>query len=1193
MSPRLHFRKWEKALLTIVVLITSSIAVYAQTTISTGSIQGTVTDQSGALVPAAKVTITNKSTSRVINVATTSAGAYASGALTPGDYTVRVEAKGFKTSEAAFTVQVGVTSSGNIKLQVGEATQVVEVQASDVQVNTEQATVQGVLTTQQIENLPINGRNFLDLAQLEPGVQIQDGGNFDPTKNGFSSISFGGRFGRTARIEVDGLDISDETVGTTTQNVPEGAIQEFQIQQSSLDLSTELTSSGSVNITTKSGTNSYHGEGYYFFRDQTLDANLPGASDNYFQCNQYGGNFGGAIIRNKLFFFMDAEHTKQDLLNPVLSGGTFQALTGSYDSPFKESEVVGRLDWQINSNYKFFYRFTYDQNRSVLAIIPNSFQPFGNVNHTPVHAAGLDFSTGGFTHSFRFGYTKFRNGIVDATAGTSIYNPLPGIELAIGSDPDCLTSGADTFCSGPSFLAPQQTYQSDHQIKYDGSKAMGSHVLRYGAGFNHILGGGFASFLKLAPAVGAGIGDCGPGSACSKLPGGASNPLNYPASTVQLGNGVGFSSEIPAFGFPAGATGPDNRISLYFGDSWKIKPNLTLTYGLRYVRDSGRTDSDIGPIPALNQFGAGLGNRVHQPNLNFAPQVGIAWDPNHTGKTVIRGGIGLFYENSIWNNILFDRPARLSKGLFLANPTVCSNGQPNSTFTMPSGPTPPITFCGETIGQAAGAISAFQAHYQSSTLAAGPANNPSYIGTLLSDGFDATGTDLLAPNYVSPRSVQMNFGIQHEIRKGMVFTADYLRNIETHTLLAVDINHVGDARYFNLKNAQAAILATVQNNQGSANAGCGAQPNYVAMTTCYLANFNGFYTAAAGGGADANAGTIADFAGNGLDSGYSLCSGGPCPTAAFPGINGNLGTNQMLSPIGRSVYNALQLSMKQNLQNPFKHIRNLDLQVSYSWSKYVASATDNDFITIATDFNNPLHYLGPNGLDRRHQFSFGGTLDLPYSFRLGAIGHFYSPLPVTLTLAPSGNAGGIFVTDVTGDGTGDGSFAANGGGGDVLPGTNIGSFARGVTASNINTKIQNYNQNFASQPTPAGQVLITNGLFNLTQLQALGGVQQLVPLAPQNEANMGWLRAFDLSLNWIYKIREQVEIQPGVSLFNLMNFANFDGPNNPLSGALSGTPGSVNGTPGRQPDSNRLGLGSGVFALGSPRVIEFSLKLSF
>ena len=247
------------ALLAIAVAITSCSPLFAQTTISTGSIQGTVTDQSGAYVSGAKVTIRQEATGRVINTTTTSSGTYASGALLPGDYIVRVEAQGFKTTEVKLVVEVGVTATGDLHLEIGSVSQVVEVQGGSVEVNTEQASVQGVINTQQIENLPINGRNFLDLAQLEPGVQIQDGGNFDPTKNGFSSISFGGRFGRTARIEVDGLDVSDETVGTTTQDIPAGAIQEFQIGESMLDLSTELTSSGSVNVSTRSGTNSYHG----------------------------------------------------------------------------------------------------------------------------------------------------------------------------------------------------------------------------------------------------------------------------------------------------------------------------------------------------------------------------------------------------------------------------------------------------------------------------------------------------------------------------------------------------------------------------------------------------------------------------------------------------------------------------------------------------------------------------------------------------------------------------------------------------------------------------------------------------------------------------------------------------------------------------------------------------------------------
>jgi hypothetical protein len=1173
--------------------------LFAQTTISTGSIQGSVTDPSSAVVAGAKISINNKSTGRMVTVRSTSAGAYTSGALTPGDYTLRVEAQGFKTTELAVTVQVGVTAPGNVQLQLGQNTQVVEVQGTSVEVNTQQATVQGVLTEQQIENLPINGRNFLDLAQLEPGVQIQDGGNFDPTKNGFSSISFGGRFGRTARIEVDGLDISDETVGTTTQNVPASDIQEFQTQQSSLDLSTELTSSGSVNVTTKSGTNKFHGEGYYAFRDQDMDANLPGASSNYFQRNQFGGNFGGPIWKDKLFFFMDAERTKQDLLNPVLSSGPFSAITGSYDSPFREAEAVGRLDWQISNNYKFFYRFSFDENKDVLAIIPNSFQPFANVDHTPDHALGLDFNTGNFTHSIRFGYMKFRNGIVDATIGTSIFDPLPSIEVAIGGDPDCLTSGADFFCSGPSFLAPQQTYQSNRQIKYDGSRAIGAHILRYGGGWNHIFGGGFASFLALAPAVGSGITNCN--ATCLALPGGAANPLNYPVESVSLGNGQGYDSEIPAFGFPAGGSGPDNRVSLYFGDAWKFRPNLTITAGLRYVRDTGRTDSDLGPISALEQFNnqyySNLQDRVHQPNLNFAPQIGVAWDPTSKGKTVVRAGIGLFYENSIWNNIEFDRPARLTKGLFLADTTVCSNGNPVA-LSMPSGGSITPSFCGLPIGSVASQISTLQAQYQASTVAAGPASNPSFIGNALADGLDSSGTDLLAPNYVSPRSLQMNIGLQHELKPGMVFTADYLRNIETHTLLAIDTNHVGDARFFNKANAQAAMIATAAGNAGSAAAGCQNLPAGPALVTCYLNHFNGNYSSAVGGGPDPYAGTMSDFASNGLDSGYSLCGGFTCSApllAAFPGINQNLGGNQMLFPIGFAKNDALQLSLKQHLEHPFPGVTNFDMQASYQLESYIAAATDNDFITIATDFNQPQRYLGPNGLDRKHQISFGGTMDLPMHFRFGVIGHFYSPLPVTLTLSPTGNPGGIFVTDITGDGTGDGSFASNGSFGDVLPGTNVGSFEHGVSGSNINNLINSYNSQDAGHATPAGQTLINSGLFTSGQLQTPGflGVQQPVPLAPGNEANMGWLHALDVSLNWIYKIRETVQIQPGVSFFNVLNFANFDGPANPLSGALSGTPGSVNGTAGEQPNSNRLGLGSGVFALGSPRVIEFSLKFSF
>lgn len=308
----------------------------------------------------------------------------------------------------------------------------------------------------------------------------------------------------------------------------------------------------------------------------------------------------------------------------------------------------------------------------------------------------------------------------------------------------------------------------------------------------------------------------------------------------------------------------------------------------------------------------------------------------------------------------------------------------------------------------------------------------------------------------------------------------------------------------------------------------------------------------------------------------------------------------MLFPVGRSVYNGLQTSLRQNIHNPFKGISYLNLQVSYALSRYVAQAQDGDFINNAFDNANPGKYIGPNGLDRTHQLSFGGTMQLPANLTASVIGHFYSGLPVTLTIGTTGLPGGIFQTAVNGDGEGDGALASGNNGtlGGVLPGTNLGSFGRGVNAGNLNTVIANYNNKYAGNPTPAGQVLINQGLFTLSQLQQLGAVMPQVSLAPANEAFDGWLRDMDFSLNWVYKVRERVQLQPGVSFFNIMNFANFDPPKNTLGGVLSlvGTPsvvGTANGTPREQPNSLRYGLGSGVFGLGSPRVIEFSLKLNF
>jgi hypothetical protein len=384
----------------VLIGLLCSTLLLAQTTVGTGSIVGTVTDQSGAVVSGAKITITNAGTGQKIDATTNSAGAYNSGALSPGTYKVQVSSKGFSSLSTETTVLVGNTSTVNAKLQVGQESQTVE-----VQVNTEQATVQGVLNATQIENLPINGRNFLDLAQLEPGVQIQDGQNFDPTKAGYSSISFGGRFGRTARIEVDGIDVSDETVGTTTTDIPASAIQEFQLSQSSLDLSNELTSSGAVNVTTRSGTNSFHGELFDLFRDSSISAKLPTPPgiNAPFQRHQFGGRFGGPLIKDKFFFFLDAERTKQDELAPVPVSAPFQQFSGGFNSAFRETDAVAKADYSLGRNAHAFYRYSFFQN-SLPGTFGLGFSVYLNKDVTRNHVVGVDFNTGSYTHAVRFSY---------------------------------------------------------------------------------------------------------------------------------------------------------------------------------------------------------------------------------------------------------------------------------------------------------------------------------------------------------------------------------------------------------------------------------------------------------------------------------------------------------------------------------------------------------------------------------------------------------------------------------------------------------------------------------------------------------------------------------------------------------------------------------------------------------------------
>lgn len=1190
--------------LLLIAVLGTGLSFGQAISVNGGSIQGTITDATGAVVPNATIVITGTDTGFTKTISADSSGFYSVGPLNPGNYTVDVTAAGFQKLDVKTVVRTGTATSGNYKLTVGQSNETVEVNAGALQVNTEQAGVSDVITREQINSLPVNGRNFLDIAQIEPGVILQSGESFDPTKAGYSAISVSGVSGRTTRILLDGQDISDENVGTTIFNVSQGSIGDFQLNRSTQDVSGEVTSTGQVLVSTNSGTNSFHGQLFYNFQDHSVGfARTAGGIDVPFQRNQFGGSIGGPIIKDKLFFFGNSERIKQDQSNSVTLNPLFQAIQTQYPtlpSPYRQTYSVVRLDYNGPKGIHFFARANYDVNSSS-SNFGAGYELYTNRDNTPGLAGGADFSTGRFTHSFRGSYEKFHNLIGDFTVGnSSVYNGIPGLNFRY-------TAGAGLY-SGPNVDAPQQTFQSDKQIRYDGTWTRGANNVRYGYSLNRILGGGFAAFFALAPratiANATLLANCGGVAGAAPCP---SDPINgYHTSGVRLGNGLGYSTERPEFNLPGGGL-EDWREGAYLSDNWKVRPYLTLTAGLRWSIDTDRANQDLAtPLcsdvsaalqftgcdgttstPLFDQYAPGFGKKVRQPYANFAPQLGFAFSPG-SHKTVIRGGVGIFYEGDVFNNTLNSRPGLLKQGLFLdysqvvcggVNQVVLPNGNKITTVDGTATGTPIASLCGLPLAQSGPQFVTLQQTFQSQVKGLGPSANGNFVGNTL----NVNG--LYGAPYRTPYSEQINGGIQQELFRGGILSIDYVHNATIKLAQYLDVNHVGAARTLNTAAAQAAISATTQSF------GCAGGSSQAAITCAIAAGAS-----------------IGDFAGNGLDSGQAYLSGNaasyygltPATGAAFPGLNPNVGQGNFILPIGRSGYDALQVVFREQKAHPFPGVESSNLQVSYSFSRVVSTANtgtmagDQFFTSNSWDIDHPTQYIGRNGLDHTHEISAGGSFVLKYGPRLGVVGHYYSPSPISLVLDASGTTGStvgaIFQSDITGDGTT----------GDLAPNTNPGDYMHRINGKNLGSYVDSYNATQAGRITPAGQALVSAGLMTPSQLVALQAVQQ--PLAPLGQAHGFENRGFQSAdVTFSYPIRmnrfhEGLSLEPAIAFYNVGNFANFT-PS--TTGTLSNTTsGSVSGSPTGPDDfaahdQFRVQRGAGALDIGGPRSTEFQLRLNF
>jgi hypothetical protein len=1244
--------------LLLIIIATLAVSLRAQESTpenpATGTIQGTLRDDVGAPVEGARVFYSSAATDTKGLTRSGKDGIYVSEPVPPGAYVVRVEGRDMLPVQSSVTVVAGGAVTADFKLEW---------------INPGPVRLESKFSGDFPDTLPINGRNYLNAGQLEPGVQAVDGRIYDPGKSGFQSLSINSQLGRTTHYDVDEVEVMDETRGASTLNLPAEAVREVILSRVTPELFQSLNANGSVRVTTRSGGDEWHGNLFGNLRDRFAGlAGFPSGSPKYSR-QQYGFGAGGALIKDKAFLFIGGERTKQDGVLPIQLGfpcsgvyvaglcGTSAANQTSLRSAyFRENMLTARLDYNLSENMKWFVRLSYDNANE---IGPSDSQSnFRNQLNVPAAVVGLDWNRGRFLHSARFGYQK----MVDAINPDSKDSAAAPFHMQIGS-----------YALGPSVAGPRQTIQRDLFGRYDSSTIYKvNHTIRFGAAIHRIAQGDFYAPGNFGPSVTSSNGlDViaainGNPNLVPLFPGdprgAADNPLNYPVGTVTIFNGLGSFSENSAFNRSTGGHF-DTRIEGYLGDTFNLFPNLNISFGVNYVRDSGRTNSDVPAVPCsainttivktppctsgliLDQFGllpnsaaagahSSLGESVNQPDWNFAPQFGLAWDPGHNGRTVVRASGGMFYDNFLLQNAYQDRINRLSNGQYNRSLTLCPTGSvlfPNAPSGANNGVVSQVDgldiatqICGQPIGgtvlNAANqpvvvsqAIQDLQSQFQAAQSAVtGGKNVYSLANSVANFG------GMLAPGFKTPRVVHMDFGIQHQIGERGMFSIDYVREIGTQFPLGIDTNHVGDAGFMTdghnlnpLANTYAAELSAINATLAAKPASSGCAPalfagsSSQAAVTCYLAAVPGA--------------SITDFARQGLDSSNAFCGPFPCSVlgkqqAAFGGINPAVGSNIMYFPSGRSQYQGLHLAYKTSIANPARHVGRLDVAIAYAFSRYRTniaepngSGGDYSLMNVAEDYNRPHRgHFGASGLDRTHQLTFTPTADLPHGLRLSMIAHLASPLPLSAYIPQQdggGVAGEIFRSDLTGDGTV----------GDLLPGF-IGSTGK-YSTSKLTKSIDFYDSNFAGKLTPAGSALANAGLITGDQLVKLGAYSPFIcsnvrsfnqpcqPL-PGHYAEATWLKTIDLRLAWHFQIGERLKLEPNVSVFNVFNFANFGGAGNQLSGLLNGAPGTSlnnassagycgNSTTFCTSRLDRVLAGSGTYANGAPRQMEFGVRITF
>ncbi|MCS6816926.1 MAG: TonB-dependent receptor [Blastocatellia bacterium] len=702
-------------------------AVFAQA--SDAILKGTITDQTGAVIPNAKVTVRNVNTGFERATMTNEVGYYYLSLLPVGEYELIAEAPGFATlKRSGIRLMVGQTLTLDLTLQAAALAEVVTVTAEPPMVEVTRTHVAASVNDRAVANLPAQGRNFLDFILLTPGVTRD---------HRAGDLSFGGLRGPLNSLQIDGVDNNNTFFGQTLGRTGSGrapyqfsidAVKEFQVNTNSYSAEFGRAGGAVINVVTKSGTNEFHGTAFWYYRDKALNANdffsnarrLPKPP---FHINQFGGNVGGPIVRDKAFFFFLYDGQRQKLPNVVIPGGpgfvppsdpdsqrAFQsllALAQSYNRTFDQDVFMGKGDWQISPAHRLSGRYNAQRFTGGNLENPGQTSALEHTGDSLVWTDTLTLSlsstlTTRWLNEFRFQFARDKQ---------------PGKANSDKPEAEIRERGRVVLTIGRNFFSPRETTIRRYQLVNNLSALIGRHGLKFGVDIN------IDRIKNFFP------GQFGGQYFFDSL---AQFATGRPSRYVQAFAGEGTTGPLT---FPH-----NSEFAGFFQDDWRVTPRLTLNLGLRYDLQNIADPPTRNPDPGL----AALGLRTDRINLdknNFAPRFGFAWSPLASHRLVIRGGYGIFYART---------PSIMAAQAHSQN----AINVRVLTFTGDLVPTYPQRFDRPPTG--------------------GVPSPPSIF--------------VFAPDYVNPYVQQGSLGVEYELAPNLSISANYLAVKGTHLQRTRNIN---------------------------------------------------------------------------------------------------------------------------------------------------------------------------------------------------------------------------------------------------------------------------------------------------------------------------------------------------------------------------------------------------------------------